>query len=72
MTWLTVLRLLLSLTDGLVATLRDRQLLEVGEAKAIAKGLEDSRAALEELRRARRDPVVRQRVRDTWTRDDRP
>lgn len=70
MTWLAVLRLLLSVADGLVSMMRDRQLIEAGEAKAIAKGLEDSRAALENVRRARRDPALRERVRSKWTRDD--
>ncbi|WP_375594636.1 hypothetical protein ABWI00_21725 [Algihabitans albus] len=70
MTWLQVLRLVLSVADALVALLRDRQLLAAGEAAAIARGLEESRAALEDVRRARRDPAVRERVRDKWTRND--
>ncbi|WP_119167098.1 hypothetical protein [Algihabitans albus] len=69
MTWLSLLRLVLSVAEGLLSLLRERRLIEAGEAQAIAAGLEASRDALEDVRRARRDPALRQRLRERWTRD---
>jgi hypothetical protein len=57
MTWLRLITLSLQALTGLVAFLRERQLLDAGEAKAIAASLEASdarvKAAMEARRRAR-------------------
>lgn len=39
MTWITILRLLLSLANSIAAVVREKQLLDAGEAKATAKSL---------------------------------
>lgn len=56
MTWIKAILLALKLLDKFVTLLRERELLEAGEAKAIAKGLKISndrtRKAIEARRRA--------------------
>lgn len=39
MTWLTILRLLLSLANSVAAVVREKQLMDAGEAKATARSL---------------------------------
>jgi hypothetical protein len=57
MTWLKLIGAMLQALSGLVTFLRERQLLDAGEAKAIAASLEASdarvKAALDARRRAR-------------------
>lgn len=53
MTWLTIIQLVLKLADGLVRYAGDRQLLNAGEAKAIAENLSASRDVLDKALRAR-------------------
>lgn len=69
MTWLKTILLALQAINGLVSWLRERQMIEAGEAKAIAEGLEISNVrittAMEARRRARDgdpdpdDPFIR-------------
>jgi hypothetical protein len=54
MSWLRAILLALQAVNGLVSWLRERQLLEAGEAIAIAKGLEISNARVKEAMDARR------------------
>jgi hypothetical protein len=54
MTWLRTILLALQAVNGLVTWLRERQMLEAGEAKAIADGLELSNARIKEALAARR------------------
>ncbi len=51
--WLGILKALLSVAAGLADYLRDRQLLEAGEAMAIAKGLRESLDAIDKANKAR-------------------
>jgi hypothetical protein len=53
MTWLKLITLSLQALTGLVSFLRERQLLEAGEAKAIAASLEASDARVKEALAAR-------------------
>ena len=59
MVWLTVLKALLSFARGLTGYLRDKQLLDAGEAKAIASQLESSLNALASATKARRAAVAK-------------
>jgi hypothetical protein len=69
MSWLKAVLLVLQAIDKIVAWLRERQLMDAGEAKAVAEGLELSnahiKAAVEARRRARdsdpdpHDPYLR-------------
>jgi hypothetical protein len=54
MSWLRAILLALQGVNGLVSWLRERQLLEAGEAKAIAEGLEISNARIRKAMEARR------------------
>lgn len=53
MTWLAVLRLLLGLADTVLGYVREKQLIEAGEAKAIAANLKASIDVMEKARKAR-------------------
>lgn len=57
MNWLAILRALLGFASTLTEYLRNRELLEAGEAKAIAEGLSNANEAIERARRARRNAV---------------
>ena len=54
MSWLQTILLVLQLTGKLVDWLRERQLIEAGEAKSIAEGLEISNARVKAALDARR------------------
>jgi len=54
MTWLKIIALALQAVTGLVAFLRERDLIKAGEAKAIAKGLEISHDRIQQARAARK------------------
>jgi hypothetical protein len=54
MSWLRAILLALQGVNGLVSWLRERQLLEAGEAKAIAEGLEISNVRIRKAMEARR------------------
>jgi len=53
MTWLKIIALALQAVTGLVAFLRERDLIKAGEAKAIAEGLEISNDRIQQAREAR-------------------
>lgn len=53
MTWVTILRLLLSLANTVATYVRDRKLLEQGEANAILAQLKGSVDALDRATKAR-------------------
>jgi hypothetical protein len=53
MKWLTLITLALKAVTSLIAFLRERELIEAGEAKAIAEGLEISNDRIAKARRAR-------------------
>lgn len=53
MTWLKIIALALQAVTGLVAFLRERDLIKAGEAKAIAEGLEISNDRIQQARAAR-------------------
>lgn len=53
MKWLTLITLALKAVNSLIAFLRERELIEAGEAKAIAEGLEISNDRIAKARRAR-------------------
>lgn len=57
MNWLAILRALLGLASSLTSYLQEKQLIEAGEAKAIAEGLKNAQAATEKARKARRDAL---------------
>jgi hypothetical protein len=46
MGWLTILRLVLSIANSIAEVVRDKQLLDAGEAKATAKALADTAETL--------------------------
>lgn len=52
-----LLKAVLGFASALTEYLRNRELLEAGEAKAIAEGLKNANEAIEEARRARRNAV---------------
>jgi cyanate lyase len=54
MSWLQTVLLALQVIDKVVAWLRERQLIDAGEAKAIAEGLELSNAHIKAAMEARR------------------
>lgn len=58
MNWLAMLRALLGLASSLTTYLQNKQLLEAGEAQAIAEGLKNAQAAITKARKARRDAVA--------------
>lgn len=53
MGWVALLKGLLSLANGLTQYCANKQLIEAGEAKAIAKGLEEANDAVFKAQRAR-------------------
>ena len=59
MVWLTVLKALLGFASSLAGYLRDKQLLDAGEAKAISIQLESSLDALDRATKARRAAVAK-------------
>lgn len=70
MTWLAVLKALLSLAGSVAKIVADRQLISAGEAKAVAKGLQNATDTLDKARRridaVRADPDERERLRDRF------
>lgn len=58
MGWLAFLKALLGFAGTLTEYLRNRELLEAGEAKAIAEGLSNANEAIEKARKARRNAVA--------------
>ncbi len=52
-----LLKAVLRFASALTEYLRNRELLEAGEAKAIAEGLKNANEAIEKARRARRNAV---------------
>jgi len=59
MGWLALLKAVLGLAQSLTGYLRDKQLIDAGEAKAIATQLEGSLHALERANEARSNAVRR-------------
>ena len=57
MNWLAILRALLGLAGTLSNYLREKQLLDAGEARAIAEGLKNAQEATTKAREARRNAV---------------
>lgn len=53
MNWLALLRVILGLASSLTDYLRDKQLIEAGEAKAISEGLKNAQNAITKARKAR-------------------
>lgn len=72
MGWLGLLRTLLGLTASLTSYLKDKQLIEAGEAQAIAEGLHDAQVAVAKARRARRAAVDKFNKRDGLPDEDDP
>ena len=73
MTWLSILAGFLKLAGALAEWLKSRQLLEAGEAQAIATHLEGALKNVELAKAARGkldDPGERERLRDKFTRPD--
>lgn len=58
MSWLALLKAILGFASALTGYLRDKQLMDAGEAKAIVKQLESSLDAVERARAARRNAVA--------------
>ena len=58
MNWLAMLRALLGLASSLTAYLQNKQLIEAGEAQAIAEGLKNAQDAITKARKARRNAVT--------------
>lgn len=59
MSWLTLLKLVLLLALKLAGLVKDRQLLEAGEARAIARALEIQNARIDKALAARHAAGVR-------------
>lgn len=59
MGWLTLLQALLSVARVVADYLRDKQLIDAGEAKAIAEGLKGSLDAIERANKARSKAISR-------------
>ena len=57
MNWVGFLKAVLGFASALTEYLRNRELLEAGEAQAIAEGLKNANEAIEKARRARRNAV---------------
>lgn len=57
MNWLALLKGLLSLSNSLTEYLRNKQLLEAGEAQAISEGLQNAQVAIKKAREARNNAV---------------
>jgi hypothetical protein len=53
MSWITIFGLVMKVALAIVDTLRNRKLIEAGEAIAIKKSLEDTNARVEKARAAR-------------------
>lgn len=54
MNWLAILRALLGLASSITSYLQERQLIEAGEARAIAEGLKNAQDAITKANQARR------------------
>ena len=65
-----IARLFLSVVDGLVGYLRNKQLIDAGKAEVIASSLQSASRELRLIHEARdkfkRDPDYRKRVRDSY------
>lgn len=72
MGWLSLLKTLLGFAETLTEYLRNKQLLEAGEAQAIAEGLSNANVAIEKARKARRNAVNDFDKRDGVPNDDDP
>lgn len=57
MNWLAILRALLGLANSLTSYLQEKQLIEAGEAQAIAEGLKNAQDAISKARKARRNAL---------------
>jgi len=57
MNWLALLKGLLALSNSLTEYLRNKQLLEAGEAQAISEGLQNAQDAIQKAREARNTAV---------------
>lgn len=68
-TWLGFAKALITLAHYIAKWQTDRQLIEAGEAKAIAAGLERVLSDVEKVKVAQRDADFRERVRRESTRD---
>lgn len=73
MTWLTLLKSVLSVANGLIRFMGDRQLIEAGEAKNAMAALKKAQTHVEKAKAAQdridSDPDYRDRVRKRFTRD---
>jgi hypothetical protein len=54
MTWLAILKLLLTVAETLTGYMREKQLLDAGEAKNLARGLQEALHVIEEIKAAKR------------------
>jgi hypothetical protein len=54
-TWLTIARLILSAVSSIVNMLREKQLIEAGEAQAILAGIKQAQEAIDAAVKARQD-----------------
>jgi hypothetical protein len=54
-TWLTIARLILSAASSIINMLREKQLIEAGEAQAILAGINQAREAIDAAIKARQD-----------------
>ncbi len=73
MTWLTVLRLLLSVADKVADIVRSKQLMDAGEARATAKQLAAmaERLGISEALDAERDAMSLDQIKDALKEDAR-
>lgn len=72
MSWLALLKGLLGLGFSLIGYLQNRQLIEAGEARAIAEGLQNAQDAINKARKARRAVVSEFDERDGVPDEDDP
>lgn len=76
MSWLGILKLLLSLAGSVAKIVADRQLISAGEAQAVAEGLRNATDTLDKARRridaVRSDPDELERLRRRFRGPDKP
>lgn len=74
MSWLAIVTVLVKLALSLTEFFSRRQLLQAGEAQALADGLKATLAAVEKVKHARdridADPAERDSLRDRYTKPD--
>jgi len=55
MIWLAILKLLLTVSNSLTGYMREKQLLDAGEAKNLSRGLQETLDVIEKIKTAKRD-----------------